>query len=105
MLHLELESACYYTYMAIPISALQRNAAEVVRRIAASNVSEEITDRGRVVAVLSPPSQAIGIDRLRKAGVTHAAVPGALVEVVTSGEALPHVGLTDALVELRDTDR
>ncbi len=95
------------THMSIPITALQRNAAEVVRRVAASNVAEEITDRGRVVAVLSPPPRATGIERLRQAGTTRSAVPGALSMAIasTSTEELPSVGLVDALVGQRDAER
>ena len=90
--------------MTIPISTLQRNAAAVVRKIATAGIAEEITDRGRVVAVLSPPPQATGIERLRQVGVTHPAVRGALAEAIASVEMLPSVGLTGALIEQRDDD-
>ncbi len=91
--------------MSIPISALQRNAAAVVRKIAASNIAEEITDRGHVVAVLCPPPQVTGIERLRQAGLTRPAVPGALAEAIASLDVLPSVDLSGALAEQRDDDR
>ena len=91
--------------MSTAISALQRNAAAVVRRVAASGVAEEITDRGRVVAVLAPPPRAAGLERLREAGAVRPANPAALAEALAAAGALPAVSLTDALAEQRDTDR
>lgn len=91
--------------MATPISALQRNAARIVRKIAASGVAEEITDRGRVVAILSPPATAHGLDRLREVGATRPADPTALREVLALLPDLPALGLAAALAEQRDSDR
>jgi len=88
-----------------PISALQRNAALVVRRVAASGVAEEITDRGRVVAILAPPPPVSGLERLRQQGAVRPAKPGGLYEVVKAFGRLPSIGLTEALEEQRDTDR
>jgi antitoxin (DNA-binding transcriptional repressor) of toxin-antitoxin stability system len=59
--------------MAIPISALQRNAAAVVRKVNASGQAESITDRGKVVAVISPASKLTGMDRLIAEGHVHLA--------------------------------
>jgi antitoxin (DNA-binding transcriptional repressor) of toxin-antitoxin stability system len=91
--------------MTVPISALQRNAALVVRRVAASGVAEEITDRGRVVAILAPPPRAEGLERLRQAGAVRDAKAGRLYEVIEAAGALPEIGLMEALEEQRDTDR
>ena len=91
--------------MGTPISALQRNAARVVRRVAASGVAEEITDRGRVVAILAPPPHAEGLDRLRQAGAVREAKPGRLYDVIKAAGSLPEIGLTEALNEQRDSDR
>ncbi len=90
--------------MSIPISALQRNAAEVVRRVAASGVAEEITDRGRVVGLLAPPLVGGGLDRLREAGAIRPAQRGGLAEVLGDLADLPAIGLTRALEEQRDTE-
>jgi antitoxin (DNA-binding transcriptional repressor) of toxin-antitoxin stability system len=95
----------YFPHMPTPISALQRNAADVVRRVAASGVAEEITDRGRVVAILAPPPLAKGLARLRQAGAVRAAEPGGIAEVVEAMTDLPSVNLTKALAEQRDVDR
>lgn len=91
--------------MSTPISALQRNASLVVRRVAASGVAEEITDRGRVVAILAPPPRTEGLERLRQAGAVRPAKPGGLYEVIKELGTLPEIGLMDALQEQRDTDR
>lgn len=91
--------------MATPISALQRNAALVVRRVAASGLAEEITDRGRVVAILGPPPRTQGLSRLRQAGAVRPAKPGRLSEVMQAVGRLPEIGLAEALQEQRDTDR
>jgi antitoxin (DNA-binding transcriptional repressor) of toxin-antitoxin stability system len=96
---------CYNTHMSTPISALQRNASLVVRRVAASGVAEEITDRGRVVAILAPPPRTEGLERLRQAGAVRPAKPGQLYEVIKELGTLPEIGLMDALQEQRDTDR
>lgn len=91
--------------MSTPISALQRNAASVVRKVAASGVAEEITERGRVVAVLAPPRPVAGLERLRQLGATRPAAPARLAEVLGSLADLPAVGLVKALDEQRDSDR
>ncbi|MBV8195365.1 MAG: type II toxin-antitoxin system prevent-host-death family antitoxin [Candidatus Dormibacteraeota bacterium] len=93
--------------MSTPISALQRNAAAVVRRVAASGRSEEITDRGRVIAVLAPPPALIGLEKLIAEG---AARPPRrrrdIRELLDEIERLqPPAGLMEALEEQRDTDR
>ena len=91
--------------MATSISALQRNAAEVVHRVSASGVSEEITHRGRVVAVLTPPPTANGLQSLRESGLSRRADPEALARAVAAAGSLPAVGLGLALAEQRETDR
>jgi len=91
--------------MGTQISALQRNAAQVVRRVAASGVAEAITDRGRVVAILAPPPRAAGLERLRQAGSVRPAKPGRLSEVIKRLGGLSEIGLMEALEEQRDTDR
>lgn len=91
--------------MSTPISALQRNAAEVVRRVSASGVAEEITDRGRVVAVLGPAPRATGLDRLRQAGMTRPADRALLMEALDRAEAAPRVDLPGALAEQRELER
>ncbi|TMD04187.1 MAG: hypothetical protein E6J01_13800 [Chloroflexi bacterium] len=91
--------------MATPISALQRNAARVVRRVAASGVAEEITDRGRIVAILAPPPRTEGLERLRQAGAVRPAKSGGLYDVIKAVGKLPEIGLMEALKEQRDTDR
>jgi antitoxin (DNA-binding transcriptional repressor) of toxin-antitoxin stability system len=102
---LSFKRLCYNTHMSTPISALQRNASLVVRRVAASGVAEEITDRGRVVAILAPPPRTEGLERLRQAGAVRPAKPGQLYEVIKELGTLPEIGLMDALQEQRDTDR
>lgn len=99
------KTSCYNTHMSTPISALQRNASRVVRRVAASGVAEEITDRGRVVAILGPPPRTEGLERLRQAGAVRPAKPGRLSEVIKEFGRLPDLGLTEALQEQRDTER
>lgn len=96
---------CYDTHMTIPVSALQRNASEVIRRVAGSGISEEITDRGRVVAILSPPVRADGIERLRKMGMTRPPDPDALRQALEQVDSLPALALSEALAEQRDRDR
>ena len=91
--------------MTIPISALQRNAAEVIRRVAGSGISEEITDRGRVVAVLSPPVRADGMERLRRMGMTRSPDAHALTRALEQVDSLPALALSEALAEQRDSDR
>lgn len=91
--------------MATSISALQRNASAVVRRVVSSGESEEITDRGRVVAVLSPPQRSSGLQRLRDSGVVRAAIPAAMSEALASSEDLPDLDIAGALVEQRDIER
>lgn len=91
--------------MPTPISALQRNAASVVRKVAFSGAAEEITDRGRVVAVLVPPPRATGLERLRQLGATRPADPARLADVLASLGDVPPVGLVGALAEQRDSER
>lgn len=91
--------------MATPISALQRNAAGVVRKVVASGVAEEITDRGRVVAVLSPPPSRLGLERLRELGATRPADPSARGEALALMADLPALGLSQSLAEQRDDGR
>ena len=91
--------------MPTPISALQRNAAGVVRKVVASGVAEEITDRGRVVAILAPPPAAEGLARLRQSGAVRPPEPGGIAEVVDALDDLPALNLARALAEQRDTDR
>jgi antitoxin (DNA-binding transcriptional repressor) of toxin-antitoxin stability system len=90
--------------MAIPISALQRNAAEVVRRVAASGLAEEITDRGRVVGLLAPPPPVDGLERLRQSGAVRRAEPGGIRPLLTELADLPSIGLQQALEEQRNTE-
>jgi antitoxin (DNA-binding transcriptional repressor) of toxin-antitoxin stability system len=92
--------------MATSVSALQRNAASVVRRVAASGRAEEITVRGQVVAVLMPPPDVSPLDRMRHAGRIRPAVAhdlSALFAEIDAGPPTP--GLMDALMEQRDTER
>jgi antitoxin (DNA-binding transcriptional repressor) of toxin-antitoxin stability system len=96
---------CFFTHMAIPVSALQRNAAAVVRRVAASGVAEEITDRGRVVAVIGPPTTARGYHRLVEAGAVRPAEGGGVLELFDELDQLPGLALGEALEEQRDTSR
>lgn len=91
--------------MPTPISALQRNAAQVVRRVAASGIAEEITDRGRVVAMVAPVPDGSPLDRLRRAGLVRQGNPAALTRALAGVGALPPVALSEALAEQRDTDR
>jgi prevent-host-death family protein len=91
--------------MTIPVSALQRNAAEVVRRVAASGVAEEITDRGRVVAVIGPPPALRGFRRLVEAGAVRPAEPGGVLDLLDELDRLPLLALGGALDEQRDTTR
>lgn len=90
--------------MAVPISELQRNASSVVRRVAASGIAEEITDRGRVVAILAPPPRSEGLERLRQAGAVRPAKPGRLDEVIKQPGNVAEVRLMEALQEQRDTE-
>ena len=98
---------CYFTHVSIPISALQRNAAEVVRRVAASGRVEEVTDRGRVVAVIGPPPVEKGIAALRAQGASRPPTTDrvALQAALREAAKLPHAGLAAALREQRDDDR
>ena len=96
---------CYNTHMSTSISALQRNAAAVIRRVSASGLVEEITDRGRVVAVLGPPPAVTGLERLRQQGAVIEPKPGGLAEILNSLDSLPAADLMGALEEQRDTDR
>ena len=91
--------------MGVPISALQRNAAEVVRRVAASRQSEEITDRGRVVAVIAPATRHTGLEALRQAGAVRPAKPAPRSELLQDITKLPSLDLPAALREQRDTER
>jgi antitoxin (DNA-binding transcriptional repressor) of toxin-antitoxin stability system len=91
--------------MSTPISALQRNASAVVRRVAASGIAEDITDHGRVVAVLAPVAPGGPLDRLRRAGLVRPADPEALLRGLVAAAGLPPLELGRALVEQRDTDR
>ncbi len=91
--------------MTIPVSALQRNAASVVRQVAASGIAEEITDRGRVVAVLGPPPVAEGLEWLRLSGAVRTAEAGGIAEVLELAGDLPSIALATALQEQRDTER
>ena len=100
-----MEFICYLSHMPIPISALQRNAAAAVRRVAASGIAEEITDRGRVVAVLAPPPTAGGLERLRAAGAVRPADPGGLGEVLDALDEIKVPGLMKALREQRESER
>lgn len=77
----------------------------MVRRVTASGVAEDITDRGRVVAVLGPPPRATGLERLREAGVTRPADPRLLLEGLSEARAAPSLKLGAALAEQRDLDR
>ena len=90
--------------MSIPISALQRNAAEVVRRVAASGLAEEITDRGRVVGLLAPPPPVDGLERLRQAGAVRRAEPGGIGPLLAELADLPSIGLQEALEEQRNIE-
>ncbi|MEO7804165.1 MAG: prevent-host-death family protein [Actinomycetota bacterium] len=93
--------------MSIPISALQRNAAAVIRRIVASGKAEEVTDRGRVVALLSPAEEATGLERLRRQGAVRERDPLAFQQALEMIHSLPpmDLDLEGALKEQRDTDR
>jgi antitoxin (DNA-binding transcriptional repressor) of toxin-antitoxin stability system len=91
--------------MSTSISALQRNASAVVRQVAASGIAEEITDRGRVVAVLAPVAPGGPLDRLRRAGLVRPGDPAALMRGVVSSAGLPPLELGRALVEQRDSER
>ena len=91
--------------MTTSIGALQRNASAIVRKVVASGTPEEITDRGRVVAILVPPPESSGLERLREAGATRLPVPGAVADALAGTSDLAEVGLTDSLAEQRDTER
>ena len=91
--------------MTLPISALQRNAAAAVRRVRASGIAEEITDRGRVVAILAPPPGISGLDRLLHEGALHEPEPGGLMDVLPDAGALGDERLMEALLEQRDSER
>lgn len=51
----------------IGVRDLRQNASQWLRRVAAGETIE-ITARGRLVAVLSPPRESVGYDRLVAAG-------------------------------------
>ncbi len=91
--------------MAVPISALQRNASSVIRRVAGSGIAEEITDRGRVVAILAPPPRSEGLERLRQAGAVRPAKPGRLDGVIKQLGNVAELRLMEALQEQRDTEQ
>ena len=91
--------------MSVSISALQRNASEVVRKVAISGKAEEITDRGKVLAVLAPPPEATGLAKLRKSGQTVIGTGGSIRDFLRKVDGLPSVDLGRALEEQRDAER
>ena len=95
----------YFTHMSIPISALQRNAAQVVRQVAASGLAQEITDRGRVVAVIGPPPDLHGLERLRAEGAVRQGNAADWRAAVAALRDVAVPGLIQALEEQRDTGR
>ncbi|MHB8290228.1 MAG: hypothetical protein ACYDEY_13545 [Acidimicrobiales bacterium] len=91
--------------MATGISALQRNASAVVRKVAAAGIAEEITDRGRVVAVIIPPPESTGLERLRASGATRRASGESFAVLLSRAAILPRLDLAGALTEQRNTER
>ncbi|MGQ0679881.1 MAG: hypothetical protein ACT4OM_09560 [Actinomycetota bacterium] len=77
----------------------------MVREMLAAGGSVEVTDRGRVVAVLSPPRSSDGIQRLRELGVTRPGDRTALSKGLEQIALLPEVDLPGALEEQRDSRR
>lgn len=51
----------------VGIRELRQRASELVRRVAAGETIQ-VTDRGRLVALLAPPPQGTPLERLRAAG-------------------------------------
>ncbi len=92
--------------MSVSISALQRNASAVIKQVVASGHSEEVTDRGHVVAILSPPPVATGLQRLREQGHCRPADSGPWDDLFGEiDEGARIADLMAALDEQRDTDR
>ncbi len=91
--------------MSVSISALQRNTAQVIRRITATGKSEDITDHGRIVATLNPPPIDSGIYKLRNAGNTRPGSWEFFPDIVVAIEGLPQLDLGSALLEQRDIDK
>lgn len=57
----------------VGVRELRQRASELLRRVEQGETIE-VTDRGRPVALLSPPPAGSPLDRLRAAGEIHAAV-------------------------------
>jgi len=76
--------------------------------VAASGVAQEITDRGRVVAILSPPPAGEGLERLRRLGLTKPPCGEGVGKVLDRLQPLigtRELRLGEALAEQRDTER
>lgn len=58
--------ACYVT--TIPHRELRNNSSEILRRVAAGETFE-VTNNGKVVAIVSPPKQRSRVQELEEAGL------------------------------------
>jgi prevent-host-death family protein len=89
---------------AIGVRELRQRASELLRRVEQGETIE-VTDRGRRVAILSPPPEGSGLDRLRALGDVEAAkgdlddLPEPLV--LARGTKRP----SDVLSRLREHER
>jgi len=91
--------------MRVTITALRREGRKVIRQVVESRHPVEITQRGRVVAVISPAPGLVGLERLRALGHVIPRDPSALARGLAAPETLPPVRLMEALEEQRDTER
>lgn len=87
----------------IGIRELRQHASRYVARAAAGE-SIEITDRGKLVAVLSPPRKVSALDRLRAAGHVHEA-KGDLRDVEPVPPLPGERPLSEELADLRSDER
>ncbi len=88
----------------IGVRELRQHASRYLERVMAGE-SLQVTDRGRLVALLVPPPQDPWDELVERGLITPAALGGGVLglQAVTLPPGTP--SLTEALVELRDDER
>lgn len=92
----------------VTVTELNQQTTAVLRRVKAGQ-SLPITERGRVVAFLTPPPPTVTgnptIDRwIAEGRLVPAAVPGSVLDLLPLPDAEPGISLADAVIAERDAE-
>ena len=91
----------------VAIRELQQHASKVIRELAESEVTAEITNRGTVVARLIPvsPAERAMSEMVERGEILPAKNPGGLVGWKPLPSREDDLSLTDAVVAMREEER